>query len=108
MAKVLFVIMSADEKMDLALTMASKSVEGKRFEDLKIIFWGPSEGRLLRLSGSAREFYDKLASSGAIDSACVFHAENKGIKDGLSKLIRLMPAGERIAHYINSGYNASI
>lgn len=35
MAKVLFVIMSADEKMDLALTMASKSVEGKRFEDLK-------------------------------------------------------------------------
>ncbi|CCC81065.1 hypothetical protein [Thermoproteus tenax] len=104
MAKVLFVIMSGDERADLALTLASRSVEARRYEDLKIVFFGPSQERLLKLQGQVKEFFDKLNATGAIDSACVNYAKAKGIDGELSKLVKLLPAGERIALYVNAGY----
>jgi len=54
MVKVVFLIMSGDQKMDLALRMAAASVANRRFEDLKIIFFGPSQERLLNLEGRLR------------------------------------------------------
>ncbi len=97
-------IMSGDEKMDLALTLAARSLEAKRYEDLKIVFFGPSQDRLVALSGQSKQMFDALNSAGAVDSACINYAKMRGIEDKLSKLVRLMPAGERIAYYINSGY----
>ncbi|WP_052886072.1 DsrE family protein [Thermoproteus uzoniensis] len=102
--KVLFVIMSGDEKMDLALTLAARSVDAKRYEDLKIVFFGPSQERLLRLPEPAKQMFEALRSAGAVDSACVNYAKAKGIEEELSKIVKLLPAGERIAYYLNSGY----
>jgi len=102
-AKVLFVIMS-DEKMDLALTLAARSLDARRYEDLKVVFFGPSQERLLRLPEPSRQAFEALRSAGAVDSACVNYAKARGIEEELSKVVKLMPAGERIAHYVNSGY----
>jgi len=52
--KVLFVIMSGDEKMDLALTLAARSLDARRYEDLRVVFFGPSQERLLRLPEPSR------------------------------------------------------
>jgi hypothetical protein len=105
MAKVLFLIISGDEKMDLALTMAVNAISKKFYDDLKIVFFGPSEERLLRLQGASKDNFEKLLSSGAIDSSCVNYANNRNIKEELSKLsIKLLPAGERVSQYINNGY----
>jgi Uncharacterized protein conserved in archaea len=52
--KALFVIMSGDEKMDLALTLAARSLDARRYEDLKVVFFGPSQERLLRLRPPGR------------------------------------------------------
>ncbi|WP_243674848.1 hypothetical protein [Vulcanisaeta distributa] len=60
MAKVVFLIMSDDVKMDLALTMAANTVGTNRYEDFKVIFWGPAQERLLRLEGPARDNFEKL------------------------------------------------
>jgi hypothetical protein len=35
--------------MDLALTLAARSLDARRYEDLKIVFFSPSQERLLRL-----------------------------------------------------------
>jgi len=105
MTKVLFLVVSGDEKMDLALTMAANAVAKKLYEDLKVIFFGPSEERLLKLEGPAKDNFEKLMSGGAIDSSCVNYANNKGIKDAIAKLnIKLMPAGDRLSYYLNNGY----
>ena len=67
MVKVVFLIMSGDQKMDLALRMAAASVANRRFEDLKIIFFGPSQEKLLNLEGQAKEDFDYLLKNGAVD-----------------------------------------
>jgi len=44
--------MSGDEKMGLALTLAARSLDARRYEDLKIVF--SSQERLLRLPEPSR------------------------------------------------------
>jgi len=34
----------------------------------------------------------------------VNYAKARGLEEEPSKVVKLMPAGERIAHYVNSGY----
>ncbi|MEM3675500.1 MAG: DsrE family protein, partial [Thermoplasmataceae archaeon] len=77
----------------------------KRYEDLKVIFFGPSEEYIANLSGQPLELLRKLQSMNAVDSACIGVAERYGMKDKLISLgFQLSPAGERIAYYVNQGY----
>jgi hypothetical protein len=108
MAKVLFLVMSGKEataKADLGIISAARSLSAKRYEDLKVLFFGPSEEYITRLEGIAKEHFDILLKNRAIDSACVAVAERAGIKQSLEQLgLALLPAGERIAYYVNQGY----
>jgi hypothetical protein len=109
MAKILLLIMSNDIKFDLALTMAANTIGTNRYEDLKIIFWGPSQERLINLEGQTKENFEKLLKANAIDSACINYAQNKKITNELTKInLRLHPAGERLAYYINNGYEVLV
>lgn len=95
--------------MDLALRMAAASVVNKRYEDLKIVFFGPSQERILHLEGQAKEDFDTLLKSGAVDSACINYAKGRGIDSELLRVrIDLKPAGERVAYYINNGYQVLV
>ncbi len=106
--KALFFIVTGrenPERFSLALTIASRSAENKRYDDLKVIFYGPGEEYLTQITGNDLEMFNKLIKLGCVDSACVNYAVGKNIKDQLTKLgVNLMPTGERLAHYVNSGY----
>lgn len=108
MTKVLFLISSgeeASEKAKYGIIMASRAVEAKRFEDLKVLFFGPSEEYITHLTGRGLEHFKKLTDAGAVDSACEFIAKEGGFDQQLVDLgLNLKPAGERLAHYVNSGY----
>lgn len=108
LAKVLFLIMSGEEapqKAELGIIVAARSILAKRFDDVKVIFFGPSQQYILKLKGQAKESFEILLKNRAIDSACVNIAQSTGIKPHLEALgIDLLPAGERIAYYVNQGY----
>ncbi len=106
--KVLFLIMAGRDlpgRLSAALAMAANSLKAKRYEDLKVIFFGPSEEYLGELSGQDAENLRYLIDSGAVDSACVSVAEKMGVKEKLAALgLRLYPAGEALSKYVNAGY----
>jgi hypothetical protein len=108
MAKTLFLIVSGNDspaKAELGIVAAARSVRAKRYDDLKVIFFGPSQEYVTKLTGAAKEHFEELAKAKAVDSACVAVAERMNIKPQLEALgLTLLPAGERIAHYVNQGY----
>jgi len=57
MAKVLFLIMSDDQKFDMGMRMAYNSHFKKRYEDVKVAFFGPSQKRLMKLEGETKEMF---------------------------------------------------
>lgn len=108
MAKALFLILAGKEnpaRADLGMISASRSIDKKRYDDLKVIFFGASEEYITELSGPALDAFKILYNAGAVDSACIAVADRMGKKDKLESMgIKLLPAGERIAHYVNEGY----
>jgi len=105
MAKALYLIMSGDEKFEYALRMAYNTSKGKAFEDVKVIFFGPSQKRLTEIDGELKNMFQEMLKNQKIDSACINAAEMMSIKPQLESLgISLLPAGQRVAYYINQGY----
>lgn len=108
MAKALFLIMSGAEapaKADIGIMSASRALEAKRYDDLKVLLFGPSEEYVTKLSGPIQESFKKLIDGKAIDSACVFIAKNSGVEDKMKEIgIELQPAGERLSYFVNNGY----
>ncbi|MEM0044324.1 MAG: hypothetical protein QXJ51_06140 [Sulfolobales archaeon] len=105
MVKVLLVVMSGDEKADLAIRFAYRSVLDERFEDLKIVFFGPAQKRIISYEGELRDMLRELRRRGAVDSACIGVASSLGIEKQIKDLeIDLAPAGSRIAYYLEKGY----
>ncbi len=108
MAKALFLILTGKEnpsRADLGIISASRSVDKKRYEDLKVIFFGASEEYITELSGPVFDAFKVLYNAGAVDSACIAVADRLGKKEKLESMgVKLLPAGERIAHYVNEGY----
>ena len=105
MAKVLFVIASEDEKFNFSMTMAYNLMKSKSFEDIKVIFFGPSQRRLAQIDGNLKNMLQEMLNNKVIDSACVNIAQAMNIKPQLESLgINLMPAGQRVAYYVNQGY----
>ena len=107
MVKVLLIIVSGDEKADLGLRFAYNSVESGRFEDLKIVLFGPSQRRVLSYEGEMKKIFDELRRRGVIDAACVNVARSLGIETHLRDLgLNLEPIGNRIAYFLEKGYQA--
>ncbi|MFP3346843.1 MAG: hypothetical protein RXR17_05340 [Sulfolobaceae archaeon] len=105
MAKVLFLIMSDDQKFDMGMRMAYNSHLKKRYEDVKVAFFGASQKRLTKLEGETKEMFQKMLEEKVIDSACIGVAKSEGLVEKLTEIgIRLEPMGDRVAYYINNGY----
>lgn len=104
--KILILAISGDEKTDLAIRFAHNVYTNKRFDDVRIAFFGPAQKRILSLDQETRVMLDKLVREGVVDSACVFVAQSQGIekdlREGLG--IRLEPIGARISYYVERGY----
>lgn len=109
MTKLLYLVTSGDDapqKFDLAINTALRMMDNKRFEDIKLLFLGPSESTLVKASGERLETIKKLINLGAIDSACVNFAKTMGIENELKLLgINEEPYGSRLAYYLDKGYS---
>ncbi len=111
-SKVLIILSSGKEarqKFTAGLSLAYFSIKAALYEDLKVVFHGPSEELLLELNEEESEMFTYLLKNGHIDSACVAIAERAGIDKKLSSLgLKLMPSKDIIAKYINGGYEALV
>ena len=105
MAKVVVTVVSDDEKFDIAIVFVYRSWTLRRFDDIKLLFFGPSQRRLAKLDGDLVKIVNELAAAGVVDSACIGYAEVHGIAEELAKRgIKLAPYGERLATLLGEGY----
>ncbi len=108
MSKVVFLIMSGSDapaKAELGIVSAVRSLKANRYEDLKVIFYGPSEEYITKLTGELADNVKYLIASKTVDSACIAIANRSGIELKLKTMgVALSPFGERLAYYINNGY----
>jgi hypothetical protein len=108
MAKVLFLLMTgkdSPERANLALMTISRQIKAGRYEDAKVLLYGPSEEFVANLDGDARDAFNEIVKAGALDSACVFIAKKFDVELKLQSMnVNLLPFGERLAHYVNNGY----
>lgn len=108
MAKVLFLLVTgkeAPERAKLAVMTASRQVKGGRYEDAKVLLYGPSEEYVTTLQGEEKEAFNEMVKTGAVDSACVGVAKMFGIEMRLQEMgVELLRFGERLAFFVNNGY----
>ncbi|MEM0127837.1 MAG: hypothetical protein QXO03_01955 [Thermoplasmatales archaeon] len=108
MTKVLFLLISGKEtpeRASLALTTIARQIKAGRYEDVKVLLFGTSEEYVANIEGDAKESFNEIVKAGALDSACVFVAKKYDVELKLQSInVPLMPFGERLAHYINNGY----
>ncbi len=103
--RILIIIVSDGEKGKMGLRLARGSIRHKRYDDVKVFFFGPSEKMITELNGEDKELFEEVLNYGAIDGACIGYAKKLGIEEELRKMkIDLLHANERIAHYIYNGY----
>jgi hypothetical protein len=108
MAKVVYLIMSGSDspaRAELGILSATRTLKAKRYDDLKVLFFGPSEEYITKLEGELAEDLKYLIDSKTVDSACIMIANSKGIDVTLKTMgVQLSPFGERLAHFVNNGY----
>ncbi|MCL4333351.1 MAG: hypothetical protein M1290_05020 [Candidatus Thermoplasmatota archaeon] len=108
MTKILFLLVAGKdfpERANLALMMVSRQIKAKRYEDVKVLLYGPSEEFVAELQGDAKEAFNEIVKAGALDSACSFIAKKYDIELKLQSMnVTLLPFGERLARYVNEGY----
>jgi hypothetical protein len=93
------------ERANLALMTISRQIKAGRYEDAKVLLYGPSEEFVANLDGDARDAFNEIVKAGALDSACVFIAKKFDVELKLQSMnVNLLPFGERLAHYVNNGY----
>jgi hypothetical protein len=85
MAKVVVTVISDDEKFDVAIAFVYRSWTHRRFDDIRLLFFGPSQKRLAKLDGDLMKMVNELAAAGVVDSACIRYAEGRGIAEELAK-----------------------
>ena len=102
MTKLLVVVSSADKaKINLALGF-SKNQKAAGHE-IRLIFFGPSEAMVAKDQELAVAVRDAFPDEKP--KACVFVAENGGVKEELGKIVELVRAGQYITGSIDEGYS---
>ncbi len=108
MSKILIVISSGQEAKDKAMTglaFARNARKKNLFEDVRLIFFGPSEGLLASGDSDMLAVYKDLISMNVIVTACVGVAQARNIESNLKEIgLELEPVGQTISGLIGQGY----
>ena len=102
MTKLLVVVSSAD-KAKIGLALGFSKNQKAAGHDVRLIFFGPSEAMVAKdqeLAASVKEAFPDEKPR-----ACVFVAENSGVKEELGKIAELVKAGQYITGSIDEGYS---
>ncbi|MCL4328041.1 MAG: DsrE family protein [Candidatus Thermoplasmatota archaeon] len=108
MSKVLIIVSSgaeAKEKAITGMTLARNSRKNNLFEDVRVIFMGPSENLLASADPDILSLYKDLVSTNVVATACVGVAKQKNIELELSKIgLELERVGPVISGLVDKGY----
>ena len=108
MAKLLFLLTSgkeAPERANMSIITAARQAKSGRYEDVKVLLYGPMEEYVANIKGEFAEAFMDLVNSKALDSACVAIAKRYNVDQKLSQMgVQLSPFGERLAKFVNEGY----
>lgn len=108
-AKALIIIMSGAEnpvKVKLGLIFAWRTKNSGAFEDVKVVFFGPSEDFIAKTEDAEiLEAYNSVLENKISPQACVAIAEGMGIAPLLlEKDMELVHVGQAIAGFMAEGY----
>lgn len=108
MVKLFIIITSGMEAKGKALTgmMFAKNAKRREFaEDVRLIFFGPSENALAEGDPDFVNSYKELSEAGIISTACIKIAEDSKIGPSLQTLgLELEPVASVITRYASDGY----
>ena len=101
MTKLLIIASSAEtEKINISLAFAKNQKAAGH--DVRFILFGPSEAKVANDAKLASLVKDSFPDEKP--KACIFVAENSGVKDKLSAVADLVRAGQYITSSIDEGY----
>ncbi len=106
--KMLVLITSGLENRDkllIGMRFAMNSARKKTLEDVKVVFFGPSEKAVAGDDEEVRQLYSKLVEHGVTSIACNGYAASNDLSEGIAKLgIKLENVSDTIPGFINNGY----
>ena len=100
------IIVSSDnkDKVGTALMFAYNAARYKWLDDVKVVFFGPSEDLLAEGDGDVLRWLDALREVGIGFTACKRYAEDKDILEKVSLRSPLEYVGSKIAGLVSEGY----
>ncbi len=102
MVKLLTIVVSKEsEKISLALGFSRRQKE--KGHEVRFLFFGPSESAIADNPELAKQVEESFPGAER-PKACVFIAERANIKEKLSNMVELLPAGEFITTSIDEGF----
>lgn len=107
--KMLVLITSGLEERDklmIGMRFALNSSRKKNLEDVKVVFFGPSEKAIAGDDSEVRELYGKLVEHGVTSIACNGYAASHDLSENIAKMgIKLENVSDTIPGFINNGYS---
>ncbi len=107
--KMLVLITSGLENRDkllVGMRLALNSARKKNLEDVKIVFFGPSEKAIAGDDPQVSELYKLLVDHGVTSIACNGYAAANDLSENIAKLgIKLENVSDTIPGFINNGYS---
>ena len=107
--KMLVLITSGLENRDkllVGMRFAMNSARKKTLEDVKVVFFGPSEKAIAGDDNEVRELYGKLVEQGVTSIACNGYAAANDLSENIAKMgVKLENVSDTIPGFINNGYN---
>ncbi len=108
MKDLLLIITTGNENPEMArfaLTGALRQAKSGRYNNVKVLFYGPSEKFIGNSDESTENTLKELVSLNTVDSACIAIAKFYGVEKKLTDMgIELAPFGERLASYIEKEF----
>lgn len=98
--------MEAKDKMMIGMRLALNSAKKDKLDDVKIVFFGPSEKAIASDDEQVRDLYNKLVEQGVTSIACNGYAAANDVSENIAKLgIKLENVSDTIPGFISQGYN---
>lgn len=94
------------DKLMIGMRFAMNSAKKKTLDDVKVVFFGPSEKAIASDDAQIRELYNHLVDQGVTSIACNGYAAANDLSEDIVKMgIKLENVSDTIPGFINNGYS---
>lgn len=107
--KMLVLITSGLESRDkllVGMRLAMNSAKKGKLDDVKVVFFGPSEKAIASDDEEVRKLYNMLVEQGVTSIACNGYAAANDLSENIAKIgVKLENVSDTIPGFINNGYS---